>query len=97
MAGFCFGGFTGFDCSLLYIVMILLFFLAAIFRKQVAENLGIDFTLIGSTALAEGAFIIIIILFSSMKWGFLAGLIGLLIGGFALAPFLPDSEGGGEY
>lgn len=94
----CFAGFEGFDCSLLWIVILLLFFLAALFRKNIAEGiLGMDFSLIGSTIFAEILFIIIILVSKSIKWSFLIALIGLLIGGFVSAPWMPDgsSEGGG--
>lgn len=93
MAGFCFGGFVGFDCSLLYISMIIIFFLGAIFRKWVAgEVFDVGFTLIGATIIGELVFIITIIIFHSIKTSFILALVGLIIGGFILSPFLPDTE-----
>jgi hypothetical protein len=94
---FCIGRFEGWNCSLFWIVIILLFFITAIFRRQVAENLiGIDFSLIGGTISSVGVFILISLIFGSMKWGFIFGIIGAIIGGFLLVPFFPDasSEGG---
>ena len=91
----CFGGFEGFDCSILWIVMILLFFIAAIFRRQVADGLlGTDFSLIGSAVLAEVAFFLMVVITQSMKWGFLAGLIGIFVGGFVGAKFLTFEDSG---
>lgn len=95
----CFAGFEGFECSLLWIILILIFFIAAMFRKHVAEGLiGMDYSLIGGTAIAEILFIVVIYISHSFKWGFLIAMIGVLAGGFLTAPFLPDgsSEGGGE-
>ena len=96
----CFAGFSGFDCSLLWIVMILLFFAAAIFRKNIAEGLlGIDFSLIGGAGAGAIIFIITVYITHSMEWSGIAGLVGVVVGGFIGAQFLPDGEsssGGGD-
>jgi len=95
----CFAGFTEWaDCTLLWVSIVALFFLAAVFRRQVADNLlGIDFSLIGSAGAAEVIFLIMIFITHSLKWSFLLGLVGMLLAGFLTAPFMPDgsSEGGG--
>lgn len=96
----CFAGFEGFDCSILWIIIIGLFFAAAIFRKNIAgEILDIDFSLIGSSVAGAIVFIIMIFITHSMKWSGIAGLIGVIVGGFIGAQFLPDGEsdsGGGD-
>ena len=100
MAFGCFAGFAGFDCSLLWIIMIILFFIAAMFRKNIAEGLlDMEFSLIGGSIGAVIVFIIMIYITHSMKWSGVAGLVGVIIGGFVGATFLPDGEsdsGGGD-
>lgn len=99
MALGCFAGFTGFDCSILWIIMILLFFAAAVFRRNIAEGiLNMDFSLIGGSAAGAIVFVIMAYITRSIKWSGILGLIGVIIGGFIGSRFLPDGEssGGGE-
>ncbi len=96
----CFAGFEGFDCSILWIIIVLLFFAAAVFRKNIAEGiLDMDFSLIGGSVAGALVFVIMTYITHSMKWSGVAGFIGVIIGGFIGAKFLPDGEsdsGGGE-
>ena len=96
----CFAGYAGFDCSILWIMMIGLFFVAAIFRKNIAEGLlDMDFSLIGGSVAGAIVFIIMTYITHSMKWSGIIGLIGVVAGGFVGAQFLPDGEsdsGGGD-
>lgn len=96
----CFAGFEGFDCSILWIIIIILFFAAAIFRKNIAEGLlDMDFSLIGASVTGAIVFIIMTYITHSMKWSGIAGGIGVIVGGFIGAQFLPDggsSSGGGD-
>lgn len=97
MALGCFAGFVGFDCSLLWIVIILLFFAAAIFRKHIAEGLlDMGFSLIGGTTAGAIVFIIMTYITHSIKWSGIIGLVGVIIGGFVGAQFLPDGESSSE-
>ncbi len=90
----CFAGFEGFDCSILWIILMLLFFAAALFRKNIAEGiLDMDFSLIGGTAAGVITFIIMTYITHSMKISGIVGLIGIIVGGFIGAKFLPDGEG----
>ena len=92
----CFAGFEGFDCSILWIIMILIFFMAAVVRRQVADQLlDMDFSLLASTIVAEIAFVITVFITKSHKFGLLAGLVGVLIGGFLGAKFIGSEESGG--
>ena len=80
--------------------MILLFFVAAVFRKNIAEDLlGMDFSLIGSSISGVIVFVIITYITHSMKWSAIIAIGGVLLGGFLGATFLPDGSsdsGGGE-
>jgi ABC-type multidrug transport system permease subunit len=96
----CFAGYAGFDCSILWMMMIGLFFVAAVFRKNIAEGiLDMDFSLIGGSVAGAITFIIMTYITHSMKWSGIIGLIGVVTGGFVGAQFLPDGEsdsGGGD-
>lgn len=93
----CFAGFVGFDCSILWFIMIGLFFVAAMFRKNIAEGLlDMDFSLIGGASGGAIIFIIMMYITHSMKWGGIAGLVGVIVGGFLGAQFLPDGESNSE-
>jgi len=90
----CFAGFVGFDCSMLWIIMILLFFICAIARRQLTDLIGTSFNLIISVVVSEIAFIASIYISHSMKWSFLIGIVGSLVGGFLGGSFLGEDEGG---
>lgn len=95
--GLCLPGFSGWDCSLVWIVAILLFFLAAIFRKNVANDLlDMPFSLVGASILGEVAYIISLLILHQIKWGMLIGIAGVLIGGFVLNFFGDVESGSGE-
>lgn len=91
MSILCFAGFEGFDCSILWIIMILLFFIAAVIRRQLNEFTDMGFSLIGSVILAEIGFVIAAFIFHSFRWAFLVGLIALLVGGFLGGPIIGDT------
>ena len=93
----CFAGFAGFDCSILWMIMIGLFFVAAIFRKNIAEGiLGMGFSLIGSIVIGVVVFVVMAYITHSMKWSGLIALIGVIAGGFIGSTFLPDGESSSE-
>lgn len=101
MALGCFAGFTGFDCSILWIIIVVLFFIAAILRKNVAEAiLNKGFSIIGATALGVILYVIMLYITHSIKWSAILGIVGVVIGGFIGSSFLPDgesdSDGGGD-
>jgi len=100
MAFGCFAGFEGFDCSILWIVLVGLFFATALFRKNIADEiLGMDFSLIGGIGFGSIVFIAMLYITHSIKWSGITGLIFVVVGGFVGASFLPDGEsdtGGGD-
>lgn len=95
MAGMCLPGAVGFDCSLVYLIAIFIFFISAMLRKAINEQTGIPFSVIGATILG----IILQLVFfylpfvGGIKFMVLGGIIGLVAGGF-LGPMigLPDTE-----
>ena len=96
MAFMCFGGAEGWACSMQWLVMVLLFFIAAMARRQLVDLAGVNFSLIGATALGEIAFIIFVFIFDGLKFPFLLGLVGVFVGGFIGSIWdQSDGEGGG--
>jgi len=87
-------GAEGFDCSLAWMAMIGLFFLGAILRKQVSELMDMEFSLIGGVSASTITFIILFLIFHSLQWSSLAGLLALILGGFLLGPLIGGGGGG---
>ena len=95
MSLLCLGDyFTGFDCSFIWICITLLFFIAAIYRKWVAEQFGMEYNMIGAVVLAEISFIAMALIFHNIQWALGVGVIGVIIGGWLGAKLLGGSEGG---
>jgi len=92
----CFAGYQGFDCSLIWVIMIMMFFLLAIFRKWIAQELAdMEFSLIGGTILCEVAFIATLYIAHNFKLGFIVAMIVGIIAGFISGPWL-GGEGGSQ-
>lgn len=87
-------GTSGFECSLvIYLIPGLIVLAAILFRKNIANDLlDMPFSLMGSGALGVLSYYIIYGIFQNLKWAVLAGVIGLLAGGFLAGMFLPDGE-----
>ena len=79
------------DCSLSIIIMVVIFFITSILRKQLSDFVDGGFSLIGGTVLGELVYIILMFVISSLKWSFIGGLVGILIGGFLGGTFLGDT------
>lgn len=93
----CLPGFADWDCSMIWITWTALFFISAILRRQIGENLGQSFSLIGALALGIVANIVFLYLpyIGGIKFAVLAGIIGVVIGGFfGGAIGLPDGQAG---
>lgn len=91
----CMPGFRGFDCSLIWLVWIFTFFITAVLRKQVNDNLGTPFSLIGGTVLGIGLSIGLLYVpwIGGVKLSVLGAIIGIIAGGFGGALIgLPDTE-----
>ena len=81
---------SGFDasvmgsCSLAWIAMVLIFFIAAFTRKWGGEEMGLDFSFLWSLVSGFLSYIILITIFGSIKWALLAGIIGVFAGGYGV-------------
>jgi len=93
MAGLCFWGETGMACNLGYAGIVMLFFMAAIFRRQVAVNiLNMNFDLIWSMIVMVPVYLILLVLLP-LKFVFFISLFIALGGGFLgmIWPILPSA------
>ena len=90
MSFLCFAGAEGWGCSLLWIMMIVIFFIAAMARKQLSELMDIEFSMIGAVILGEIMFIIMEFATHSHKWSILVAIVALLVGGFVGNMFFGD-------
>ena len=88
----CFGT-DGTGCSVLWVMMIVLFFIAAIIRKQAEDIFDYSFSLIGALVAGELLFIILYLITDAVKWGFIAGLVGVLAGGILTGLFFGGDSG----
>ena len=89
--GFDLGLFGGFGMA--WFGIVILFFLIALIRRWVGEGMDVPFNMLWSVVIGVLAYIIVVSLSCSTKWSLLAGIIGMLIGGFGLPAF---GIGGGE-
>jgi len=64
-----------------------LFFLIAIIRKWLGEEINVDFDFMWSLILGLGVYVLLITFFGSIKIAFIGGLIAGLIGGYGLPYF----------
>lgn len=91
----CAPGFSGIDCSIVWIIWIMIFFAGAMLRKQINDNLSVSFSLIGATVV--GIILQIVVLYipwiGGVKWSILGAIVGILIGGFGGGMVgMPDAE-----
>jgi len=96
MAFMCFGGAEGWACSGQWLIMVVLFFIAAISRRQLVDMAGVNFSLIGATALGVITFVIFLFIFDGLKFPFLLGLVGVFVGGF-IGSIWDQSDGEGGF
>lgn len=91
------GGFTtevlG-GCSIAWFSLGIIIFIVLILRKQLNDNFGIDYNLIGGFVGAIVPFLIVVSISGSAKWSLVVGLIGAVIGGVVGGLFL--GGGGGD-
>ena len=77
---------SGFDTSFMggwsiaLLGIAILFFVIAIARKFLGDEMGVPFSFIGALVLGFIPYLVITSIFCSGKWGLLAGLVGAAIG-----------------
>jgi hypothetical protein len=85
------------DCSMAWIAFALVLFLALMARRQCEDGFlaGTNFNVIGALALGLGLLVVIVTLTGSARWGLLAGVAGVAVGGYIFGMFF-DQAGGSE-
>jgi len=72
---------TGGGCMTGRLGLVVLFFLIAIMRKWLGEEMGIAFNFLLSLVVGLGGYLVVITIVGLTKWAFLAGLVGSIAGG----------------
>jgi hypothetical protein len=88
---------AGFDTSLLgafgmaWLGMVMLFFIIALSRKWIGEEMGVSFSFVGGLIGGLLPYFLIVFFTCSYKFGLLGGLIGAAIGSLALGNIIGES------
>lgn len=90
----CFGGTEGWACSTVWIVMVVLFFIAAIARRQLVDLINVNFSLIGAVIAGEIVFVLFLYVFDGLKIPFILGLVGIAVGGMIGSIWDEGDDGG---
>lgn len=77
--------------------IVLLFFIVAIARKWLGEEMGLNFSFLWALVLSLVPYFLVITIFGSAKIAMLVGIIGLLIGGFGVGYLFGSGSDGGYY
>ncbi len=81
MANLCFGA-EAMGCGFIYIGAVVIFFIAAVFRRQVCVNiLDVNYDLIWATLIGLLVYFPLVI-FLPTKWAFFLGMLAAITGGF---------------
>ena len=83
------------DCSMAWISFAVIVFLILISRRQAEDGFlaGTGYNFIGALVGGIGANVVITTLLGSARWSLLAGIVGVIVGGFVIGMF----GGGGGY
>ena len=83
-------------CTLSWVSLVIIIFLVMILRRQCSDGIlaGTGFNLYGAIALGIGGQILTTFMFGSARWSLLAGLVGVIVGGYVLGLIM--DTGGGE-
>ena len=85
------------DCSMVWFSFAIILFLILILRRQCQDGIlaGTGFNFIGALVGGLGCNLLITTLFGSAKWSLLAGIAGIVVGGYFLGMFSGSSDSGG--
>jgi hypothetical protein len=84
----------GGPCSMAKLGLVLLFFIVALTRKWGGEEVGLDFNFWWSLGLSFLAYFLVVTFTGSTQVAMFAGIVGMLIGGYAIGFLLGGSEDG---
>ena len=85
------------DCSMAWISFAVIVFLILISRRQAEDGFlaGTGYNFIGALVGGIGGSVIATTLLGSARWSMLAGIVGIIVGGFVVGMFF-DTGGGYE-
>jgi len=86
------GYISGGACMTGRMGIVILFFLIAIMRKWLGEEMGMPFNFLIALVGGLGGYIVVLTIVGVTKWAFLVGLIGSLAGGFFGGMFIGGEE-----
>lgn len=80
-------------CSMSWLGAALLFFIIIFTRKGV-EMAGMEFNSMGAFGVGFISYVLLVTITGAAKWGLLAGIVGMIVGGIVLAMFFGGGESG---
>ena len=92
------GGMSFFgDCTMAWVSLVIIVFLAMVLRRQCEDGFlaGTGFNVFGAFGLGIGLNILLTALTGSARWSLLAGIVGVIAGGYVIG-LVFDTTGGGE-
>ena len=87
------------DCTMAWLSFVIIVFLAMILRRQCTDGIlaGTGFNIFGALGFGLGANILLTAITGSARWSLLAGILGIIVGGYVLGLWLDNSGGGESY
>jgi len=84
-------------CSMAWVGLVIVVFLVMVLRRQCDDGIlaGTGFNVFGAAGLGISGNILVTILLGSARWSVLAGVIGVIVGGYVFGLILGGSESGG--
>lgn len=82
-------------CGLAWFGLVVIFFCSALLNKWAGDDVGLEFNMIISIVLGFFIYILMITFTGSVKFALIAGILGLLAGGY-LTPYVWNADGGGD-
>lgn len=94
------GGMSLFgDCTMAWFGFVILVFLCLVLRRQCTDGVlaGTNFNQYAAFGGGLGGYILLTTLLGSARWSLLAGVLGIVVGGFVVGMFADTSGGGDSY
>ena len=82
----------GGPCSMAKLGLVLLFFIVALTRKWGGEEIGIEFNFWWAIGLSTVLYFLVVTFTGSMKLAMILGLVGMLVGGYAMGMIMPSGD-----
>jgi hypothetical protein len=87
----------GGPCSMAKLGLVFLFFIIAIARKWGGEEMGVSFSFLWANVFGLGAYILVMTFTGEMRFAMIAGIAGMLAGGYGAGFMFEDAGGEPNY